>query len=355
MGGSLLIPEALSRVRRLLRLLSRAAGNARRGGIVPAGVLAGGAVAAVFALLALRAAATPEPTTAAVRELELLAPYAGERFWTNITPHAIAYHTESAVIGQLPLEGLRALRADAGLVSTISQNSSGWEQAREPNLFFLSRHGIVSAIADSPEASFAAYSSYLDRSYPVVAASPYGSAIYDLGRPFGEQEVVSGSATPVPDDLVLHAPETAQASSAQGLSTPNLLLDGDVDSFWHRRVEDSGAGGDLGGVGAAAVEIPAWIQLDLGAPARVELLRVHPRNGFADQFWRFGAMLQGSADGRAWDDLHALVLEAGAPPNGWVGFPLTAEQPYRFYRLTIWDPWMFALGEVQLYGPPSGG
>lgn len=288
---------------------------------------------------------TPPSDTVGVEELHVLSAFPGRVLWTNVTPHPAAYYTNAPVVGQMPLQALRDARPDEALVPAISERSPNWPSVLSPDAFFLSRHGIVSAIASDPTQAYEEFRKYLDGRFPILAASTTGSIVFDLRAPHPEGSSVTGvrAAEPGASQQLPLDRTKMTASSRQGDAAPAGVTSSDPDSYWHRGVVDGTS---------TPREIPAWLAFEFDAPTAIEVLRFRPRTGFPAQMWSFGTVLSGSDDGITWEYLRTLVLPS-REENGPVTFPIGLGRPYRHYRLTFWDPTMLAIGKAEAFGPSS--
>jgi len=106
------------------------------------------------------------------------------------------------------------------------------------------------------------------------------------------------------------------------------------------------------------VEIPretdeAWVVVDLGGEARLDVLAIRPRIDYLEQLWRGdAAVLEGSNDKQEW--IAEVKLELNHEElneHDWIAFVLPEDiGSYRYYRLFITDPGFSSLGGLELYG-----
>ncbi len=279
---------------------------------------------------------------AAVEELEILKNFRGEGFWTNVTPHLVGYYTESWVVGQMPLAAALELDASKAFVTTISKHSPTWEEASKPHYFFFSRHNVVLNLEDRGE-RLEQYRRYLEENFPVLAWSPYGSMVLDLSwGPFGTSHLVTGRPSDIPSfhAKLPIAAEQIEVSSANspGEGAENLVAVG-TKGYWLKSPGEQGA----------------WVQVDIGSPQAVSVVRILPREGYPDQLWDGNsALLEGSDDGVEWEPLTILGLERESITNDWISFPVHNTHAYQYYRLSIRDPSFRSLSRLEFYLVQAG-
>jgi len=115
----------------------------------------------------------------------------------------------------------------------------------------------------------------------------------------------------------------------------NLVKPG-TQSFWH--------------VTAPREENPAWVTIDLTNQEPVNLLRLKPRAGFTGQLWDSNqAVLYASNDGQDWLPLTTLGIERASLIDDWVYFSLPSEEPFRYFRLSIYEMSFFSIARLELY------
>ena len=114
------------------------------------------------------------------------------------------------------------------------------------------------------------------------------------------------------------------SSRNQPHQTPERLLDGDPNSYWHV---------DLDLVGE-----PAWVTVDFGEgrePA-VRALAALPREDIPRQFFRT-ARLQVSDDGETWENLAGIPARETPSRATWRRWEFENDRTFRYYRLLITD------------------
>ena len=114
------------------------------------------------------------------------------------------------------------------------------------------------------------------------------------------------------------------------------LVKGGTEGFWH-------------------VEMPRqdeqeWVLMDLESERPVSLLRVRPRANFPNQMWYgYTADLEASNDEQNWTTLAVLGIPQTNLTDDWVYFLVGNLQPYRYYRLSVWDMYFFSMARLELY------
>jgi hypothetical protein len=270
-----------------------------------------------------------------VRELDILKQFRGHGFWTNVTPHNVAYFTESWVIGQMPLAAVVDGDVSRAYVTTLARSSPNWEAASRPHYFFFSKHNVVMNIVDQGE-QLEKYRRYFESNYPVLAWSPYGSMVVDISwGPFGTSHLVPGSNTAVPSlhrQLPLEAGQIAGSSAASVDTAPGKIVT--EGGYWQP------APGD---------EAP-FLEVDLMAPQAVSVLRLLPRAGHADGMPEGNSTLfEGSSEGEDWEPLAVLGIDRDKLNGDWLSFPVYIPRPYQCYRLSFRDSGFDSLGGLEFY------
>jgi len=280
---------------------------------------------------------------AAVEELEILRDFRGEGFWTNVTPHLVGYYTESWVVGQMPLAAVLEGDASKAFVTTVSKHSPTWEEASKPYYFFFSRHNVVLNLEDRGE-RLEQYQHYLEENFPVLAWSPYGSMVVDLSwGNFGTSHLVTGRPSDIPS---FHArlPLTAEQVEVSSANSPgeeaeNLVAAG-TDGYWRKSSGEPG---------------PAWVQVDIGSPQAVSIVRILPREGYPDQLWDGNStLLESSDDGVEWQPLTILGLDRESATDEWLSFHVHNAHAYRYYRISFRDPSFSSLRRLEFYVVQTG-
>jgi len=119
----------------------------------------------------------------------------------------------------------------------------------------------------------------------------------------------------------------------------NLVMPG-THGFWHTQVPKK--------------ENPTWVILELAAPEALGELRLRPRASYTEQLWDGNrAVLHASNDGQTWTPLATLGIDRITVEDDWISFPVFTVQPYRFYRLSFYDPTFFSLSRIELSKVPS--
>ena len=97
----------------------------------------------------------------------------------------------------------------------------------------------------------------------------------------------------------------------------------------------------------------AWVVVDLGSEARLDILAIRPRTGFLDQIWRGdAAILEGSNNKEEWMLQVKLELKLEElNDQDWIAFVIPDNiGSYRYYCLFITDPGFLSLGGLAVYG-----
>jgi len=97
------------------------------------------------------------------------------------------------------------------------------------------------------------------------------------------------------------------------------------------------------------------VQVDIGSPQAVSIVRILPREGYPDQLWDGNsALLEGSDDGVEWEPLTILGLERKSITNDWISFPVHNTHAYQYYRLSIRDPSFRSLSRLEFFVVQTG-
>jgi hypothetical protein len=68
-----------------------------------------------------------------------------------------------------------------------------------------------------------------------------------------------------------------------------------------------------------------------------------------NQLWKgYTADLSASNDGQTWTPLAILGIPPGLNDD-WVHFLIGNLEPYRYYRLSIWDKYFLTIARLELY------
>jgi len=127
-----------------------------------------------------------------------------------------------------------------------------------------------------------------------------------------------------------------EVSSFNGPWDETNLVKAGTTGFWH--------------VQHPRQEERAWVLVDLGTKQAVPLLRVRPRADFRNQMWYgYTADLEISNDKQNWTTLATLGLLEPELTGDWVYFLVGNLQPYRYYRLSIWDRYFYSMARLELY------
>ena len=71
--------------------------------------------------------------------------------------------------------------------------------------------------------------------------------------------------------------------------------------------------------------------------------------------WRgYTADFEASDDGQDWTTLAVLGVKQSDLTGDWLHFLVGNLQPYRYYRLSVWDKYFMSLSRLQLYGFREG-
>jgi hypothetical protein len=114
------------------------------------------------------------------------------------------------------------------------------------------------------------------------------------------------------------------------------LINTNNEEFWHVQLPRQGD--------------REWVIADSGAKIPVILLRVLPRSGLAQQMWNgYTADFEVSNDKQEWTTLATLGILAKELTGDWIYFLVGNLDPYRYYRLTIFDNNFFSMSKLELY------
>ncbi|MBU2534896.1 MAG: discoidin domain-containing protein, partial [Chloroflexi bacterium] len=139
-----------------------------------------------------------------------------------------------------------------------------------------------------------------------------------------------------PYDKIPLTESQLQVSSFSDPWYKDYLVKSGTEGFWH--------------IQRPRQEERAWVLVDLGTEQAVPLLRVKPRTDFAEQMW-FGytAELEASNDKQNWTPLAVLGVHQTNLTDDWLYFLVGNLQPYRYYRLSVWDIYFFSMARMELY------
>ncbi|MDP8235028.1 MAG: discoidin domain-containing protein [Candidatus Erginobacter occultus] len=114
------------------------------------------------------------------------------------------------------------------------------------------------------------------------------------------------------------------SSLNQNNQSPDRLIDGNSQSFWHIALDQVGE--------------PAWVMADFGAGKKfaVRAMAALPREDIPRQFFR-SAQLLGSDDGENWIPVSSVILWGTPRRAGWWKWEFENELAYRYYQLLITD------------------
>ncbi|MDP8236914.1 MAG: discoidin domain-containing protein [Candidatus Erginobacter occultus] len=114
------------------------------------------------------------------------------------------------------------------------------------------------------------------------------------------------------------------SSLNQNNQSPDRLIDGNPQSFWHIALDQVGE--------------PAWVIADFGAEKKfaVRAMAALPREDIPRQFFR-SAQLLGSDDGENWTPVSSVILWGTPRRAGWWKWGFENELAYRYYKLLITD------------------
>jgi len=284
-----------------------------------------------------------EGTPPVAAELQILQDFQGEGFWTNITPHQVAYYTHSWVIGQMPMEGFKQKDINQAYVIPVSRQSHTWRKVNNPRYFFFAENNVLWFLPDTGP-RLQEYRRYLEENYPIVAWSPQRSSfIVDMSiGPVGTSRILEGrqhfDVSQYPRLEFGESQLEVSSINSPALGKANLVRSG-TEGFWH--------------VKTPREEDPAWVTVDLMTPEAVALLRLRPRADYTEQLWDGNrAVLRASNDGRTWTALATLGIERAALEDDWVSFQILSTQPYRYYRLSFYGATFLSMGRIELYKLP---
>ncbi|MDP8236911.1 MAG: glycosyltransferase family 39 protein [Candidatus Erginobacter occultus] len=174
-----------------------------------------------------------------------------------------------------------------------------------------------------------------------IAAAIVGFLLRLTGRDL--EEIAEPDPSPVRALTVnlFTPPGGLAASSRIPERPPESLFRPGPDKYWHV---------DEGKIGQ-----PAWVTIDLG-PDRTEainFIRTLPREDIPRQSFRT-AVIQGSEDGKSWQDLATVIQDRVPLAAQWNGWIFTNETPYRYYRFLVVDGHetnsaFYSLGGLELY------
>ncbi len=148
----------------------------------------------------------------------------------------------------------------------------------------------------------------------------------------GSQQFDLGPYTKIP---LLESQLEVSSSLDPAMGKARLVEPG-RDTFWH--------------VMMPRQEERAWVLVDLGIEQPVTLVRVRPRVGLPEQMWYgYTAELEASNDKQNWIQLAVLGIPRTKLTDDWMYFLIGNLQPYRYYRLSIWDRYFYSMARLELY------
>jgi len=148
----------------------------------------------------------------------------------------------------------------------------------------------------------------------------------------GVQEIDLSNYAKVP----LEAHQLQVSSLNHPSQGPESLVRPGIEGFWH--------------VEMPRKEVRPWIMVDLGHERPLALLRVLPRKGQAQQIWHgHTADLQASNNQQKWVTIAVLGIIPWPPQDDWISFLVLSSQPYRYYRLSVWDRYFYSMARLELY------
>ncbi len=277
----------------------------------------------------------------AAPEMKILNDFQGEVFWTNITPHQVAYFTRAPAIGQISFEAFIQRDITQAYVIPVNRESPAWQRVSNPRYFFYGSYHVQPDTAETLQE----FASYLADNYPIIAWSEnqYPLIVDISAGPLGTSRLILGEAGTGESrfpSVELDASMLAVSSTIDPRNPAGALVQGGTDGFWHLKTPRE--------------ENPAWITISLPRAAAIAELRLRPRTGHAEQMWDGNrAVLQASHDGAAWRPLGVLGIDRDYLADGWITFPVFSSAAYRYYRLEVHDMTFFSLGRLAMTEVPS--
>jgi hypothetical protein len=278
----------------------------------------------------------------AAPEMTILNDFKGEVFWTNITPHEVAYFTRAPVIGQISFEAFKQRDITRAYVVPVNRQSPAWQRVSNPRYFFFGCHHVQPDNA----VTLREFGDYLAANYPVIAwsANRYPLIVDISAGPAGTSRLITGEAAGGESRfpaVELSASMLTVSSAIDPRNGAGALVQPGSDGYWHLitpREED-----------------PAWINISLPRAVAIAELRLRSRTGQAEQMWDGNrAVLLAGQNGTDWHPLGVLGVNRGYLADGWISFPVFSTAAYRYYRLEIHDMTFLSLGRLAMTEIPSG-
>jgi len=92
------------------------------------------------------------------------------------------------------------------------------------------------------------------------------------------------------------------------------------------------------------------VLIDLGTEQVVPLLRVRPRSGYPIHLWYgYTAEIEASNNKQNWTTLAILGIPRTELTDDWFNFLVGNLEPYRYYRLSVWDEYFLSMARLELY------
>ena len=125
------------------------------------------------------------------------------------------------------------------------------------------------------------------------------------------------------------------STQSKALDKNNLVKPG-TDGFWHVKMPRQ--------------EGREWVLIDLRTEQVVPLLRVRSRSGYPIQLWYgYTAEIEASNNKQNWTTLAILGIPRTELTDGWFNFLVGNLEPYRYYRLSVWDEYFLSMARLELY------